>query len=116
MRVSERGGGRRLEIFPPWFLSREVIKEVAALLPSYYHKRFRVYFDRYGCLRCNRKRVLYGGNGLCLTCIGLVGDRLKRLDQKLKDQCGPDPDGPTKAFLRRRQSARELLADFREGR
>jgi hypothetical protein len=106
-------GGRRLKLFPPWFLSRAVIRQVEALLPSHYHKRFRFYFDRYGCIRCNRKRVLYGANGLCLACVGLVSDRLERVDAKLKNLRGPDPIGPTKAFLRRRQDARELLADFR---
>src|SRR5271157_1480133 len=113
MRVTERRGGRRLEILPPWFLSREQLRQVEALLPSHYYKRFRVYFDRYGCIRCNRKRVLYGGNGLCLHCIGLVSDRMERVDAKLNSSGLFDPKGPTKAFLRRRQTARELLADFR---
>ena len=115
MRVSEQRGGRRLEIVPPWFLSRELLKQVEALLPSHYQRRFRIYFDKYGCIRCRRKRVLYGGNGLCLPCIGLVSDRMDRIDAKLRNAGLLDPKGPAKAFLRRRQSARDLLADFRGG-
>ena len=115
MRVSEFKGGRRLEIVPPWFLSRDLLKQVDALLPSLYHKRFRIYFDKYGCIRCRRKRVLYGANGLCLPCIGLVSDRMDRIDAKLRGAGLLDPKGPTKAFLRRRQTAREMLADFRRG-
>lgn len=115
MRVSERTGGRRLTLAPPWFLSRSVQRQVEALLPSYYHKRFRLYFGRYGCVRCNRKNVRHAGNGLCEHCIGLIGDRLKRLDAKLKDAIGSDPRAGNEAFLRRRRTARELLADFREG-
>lgn len=114
MRISERKGGRRLTVFPLWFLSRALIRQVEALLPSHYHRRFRLYFDRYGCVRCNRKKVFYGANGLCVSCVGLVSDRLKRLDGKLTKMCGSDPRGPTKAFLYRRQIARELLADFRK--
>jgi hypothetical protein len=114
MRITERRGGRRIEVVPPWFLSREQIRQVAALLPPHYHKRFRAYFDKYGCIRRKRTRVLYGGNGLCLHCIGLVGDRMDRIDAKLRKNGPPDPKGPTKAFLRRRQTARDLLADFRE--
>jgi hypothetical protein len=41
MRITERRGGRRIEVVPPWFLSREQIRQVAALLPPHYHKRFR---------------------------------------------------------------------------
>lgn len=70
MRVSERSGGRRLVLIPPWFLSDAVKREVEALLPGYYHKRFRLYFDRYGCVRCNRKRVLYAGMGCASTALG----------------------------------------------
>jgi hypothetical protein len=113
LRVTERSGGRRLILIPPWFLSGSVRRQVEALLPGYYHKRFRLYFDRYGCVRCSRKRVLYAGSGLCVHCIGLVSDRLKRLDAKLKRMVGVDPWAGNRAFLRRRRTARELLADFR---
>ena len=116
MRISERSKGRRLVIFPPWFMSRSVIRQVEVLLPSYYHRRLRHYYDRYGCIRCNSKKGLYGGNGLCLHCIGLVGDRLKRLDEKLLKSTQDDSLEPSKVFLRRRESARELLADFRRRR
>lgn len=114
MRVSERTKGRRLTLFPPWFVSKAMIKQVEAILPSYYHQRLRRYFDRYGCIRCNRRKAMYGGNGLCLLCIGLVGDRLKRIDAKLLRSLAVDPMEPSKGFLRKRESARELLADFRE--
>lgn len=114
MRISERSGGRRLEVFPVWFLTEDIKRQIDRVLPSYYRRRFRFYFDRYGCVRCNRKNVLYGGNGLCLPCLGLVGDRLKRIDGRLR-QTQEQPEGrPTQAFLRRRRAARELLADFRK--
>jgi hypothetical protein len=113
MRITERVGGRRLVLFPPWFLSKGVKMQIEALVPPYYHKRFRLYFDRYGCVRCSRKRVLYAGCGLCLPCLGLISDRLKRLDGRLKSLIGPDPRVSNVAFLRRRRVARELLADFR---
>lgn len=113
MRISERSGGRRLEVFPVWFLTEDVKRQVDRVLPSNYRRRFRFYFDRYGCVRCNRKNVRYGGNGFCLPCLGLVGDRLGRIDEKLRGTREPEESGPTQAFLRRRRAARELLADFR---
>lgn len=114
MRVSERSRGRRLEIFPPWFLSRHVRKQVEALVPSYYHRRMRIYFEKHGCIRCNRNLAAYAGCGLCKRCIDLIGDRLKRIDQELASQPQPDPRAPLKSLLHRRETARRLLADFRK--
>jgi hypothetical protein len=113
VRVSERSGGRRVEVSPVWFLNEGVKRQIDRILPSYYRRRFRVYFDRFGCVRCDRKKTLYGGNGLCLKCLGLVSDRLDRIDARLKKTQEPEERTPTKAFLRRRRTARELLADFR---
>ena len=114
MRVNERTGGRRLEVFPPWFVSREVRRQVEALVPNHYHRRMRLYFDQYGCVRCSKKLVIYAGCGLCKGCIELIGDRLKRIDKKLVLQRGSDPRAPLQCLLRRREAARRLLADFRK--
>jgi hypothetical protein len=114
MRISERSGGRRLTVFPTWFLTKDLKRRVDSVLPYHYRKRFRVYFDRYGCVRCNRKKALYGGNGLCMNCLGLVSDRLKLIDRKLQRHEKREKPVPMGAFLRRRRAARELLADFRE--
>jgi hypothetical protein len=116
MRISERSGGRRLTVFPTWFLTEDLKRKVDSILPYYYRKRFRVYFERYGCVRCSRNKVAYGGNGLCLPCLGLVDDRLKRIDRKLQKIHKPESPVPSGSFLRRRRTARELLADFREWR
>lgn len=75
---------KTLHFFPPWFLTKEVMRKVEALLPYYYHTRFRFYFDRYGCVRCGKKDVEYCGCGLCLPCNGLINDRLKRTDQAME--------------------------------
>jgi hypothetical protein len=88
-------------------------KQIDALLPYHYHRRFRHYFDRYGCVRCDRKKVEYGCSGLCLKCLGLVSDRLKRGDQKIEAQYRAARARPVN-FLKRRDAARELLADFRQ--
>jgi hypothetical protein len=113
LRISERSGGRRLEVFPIWFLTEDIKRQIDRILPSFYRRRFRIYFERYGCVRCNRKKVMYGGNGVCRDCLYLLGDRLKRIDAKLKGTGEPEESKPTQAFLRRRRAARELLADFR---
>ena len=92
------------------------MRRVEALLPYYYHKRLRFYFDRYGCVRCARKDVIYCGSGLCTPCLGLIGERLKRADQAMKRMYGASSELPSKAFLKRVSSARDLLKDFRKSR
>jgi hypothetical protein len=112
MRVSERSNGRRLSIFPPWFVTTEIRRQVEAVMPNRYYRRLRIYFDKYGCIRCKGKLKMYAGSGLCSDCLGLIGDRLERIDKKLNKEHA-DPQEPSKVFLRRRETARRLLADFR---
>jgi hypothetical protein len=103
------------EVLPSWFLSRTVLTEIQKLVPTDYHRRFRAYFNRYGCIRCEKTDVLYGCNGLCLPCVGLVSDRLKRLRQKEQEHHASVQEIPQRDLSSRREQARELLADFREG-
>ena len=110
---SYRQKERTLPFFPPWFLSRDVVRKIDALVPYYYHMRFRFYFDRYGCVRCGRSDVEYCCGGLCIACNGLINDRLKRTDRALKRRYGSDQETPCASFLKRLSSARELLADLR---
>lgn len=97
----------------PWFLTKEIVKKIEDLLPYYYHVRFRLYFDRYGCVRCARKNVIYRCNGLCEPCVGMITNRLKWADRQMKRRYARQPGPPSKAFLKRLTSARDLLADFR---
>ena len=90
-----------------------MVKKIEALLPYYYHKRFRFYFDRYGCVRCSRKDVAYSCSGLCVPCQGFINHRLECTDRALKREFGMHPDLPSALFMKRRTSAQELLKDFR---
>ena len=108
---------QRTKTFPPylpWFLSKDVYLQMYKLVPKVYFRRFSAYFKRYGCLRCSRKRALYGANGLCLRCLGLVSDRLKICDRVLERQYNErkiDSDR-SERFLRRVESAQQLLSDL----
>jgi hypothetical protein len=94
---------RKLRFFPPWFLTKATTKKIEALLPYYYHKRFRFYFDAYGCVRCGRKDVPYSCSGLCIPCQGFINHRLERSDRAMKRQyaahrsyLSPFPETPIK--------------------
>jgi len=100
-------------LFPPWFVPMEVFKQFQRLLPALYHQRFRLYFDRYGCIHCKCKKVLYGCSGLCISCLPLVDSRLRQVDKDMKRLHGGKKIAPAKRFLSGRESARQLLADLR---
>jgi hypothetical protein len=104
---------RAIHFFPPWFLTKDVMRRIEALLPYFYHMRFRFYFDRYGCVRCGRKKVVYCCSGLCKRCVGFINNRLKSSDRIMRRQYDMRKELPCEMFLKRLNSARELLADFK---
>jgi hypothetical protein len=107
------GCPKRLRFFPPWFVSRDVYEQMQELLPSLYHHRFRFYFDRYGCIRCKRKNIMYGCSGLCVECLPLIEGRLKQIDKEMRRIHDSSKNPPAQRFLAGREKARELLADLR---
>ena len=114
MGIAKSAKSQRKSTIPPWFVPMTIYRKTYALLPKTYYKRFSTYFHRYGCLRCERSRseVLYGANGLCLRCLGLVSDRLKICDRAVARSVRSTASGKPERFLRRVESARQLLADL----
>jgi hypothetical protein len=97
--------------YVPWFVSKEVYSQMYRLLPKIYFRRFSTYFKRYGCLRCGRRLAIYGANGLCLECLGVVSERLKICDRMLRSK---DKNHSRKAdrYLQRVKTARFMLSDL----
>jgi hypothetical protein len=52
----------------PWFLPKPVASQIRKILPSVHLAKMRYYFDDHGCLRCERRDVMYQRNGLCENC------------------------------------------------
>jgi hypothetical protein len=65
-------------VFHPWFLPRSTFRSMVKLVPREYLMKMRDYFDRYGCMRCEKRDVTYGQNGMCRPCCSEVGRRLRR--------------------------------------
>jgi hypothetical protein len=104
-------------IFQPWFLPHATSVEILRLLPGHWKKRMRYYFDYYGCLRCDRKDLMHGGNGFCIKCHEIVSRRLmftvRRHFKKLP--AGEAYPGLTE-FLSAPKLARQLLRGLVRGR
>ena len=75
---------KRIAFFPPWFLEKKELKKIQRMLPDFYHKRLRYYFDSFGCIRCGRKDVIYCCGGLCSGCQWTIYNRLRKSDKEMK--------------------------------
>ena len=100
------------QAYIPWFVSKKTYERMYRLLPKIYFRRLSTYFRRYGCLRCGKRLVRYGANGLCKPCLGLVSDRLKICDRVLKRRYAK-VFRKADRYLRRARTARELLSDLK---
>lgn len=95
----------------PWFLPYALSRKIRRILPNDYWRKMRYYFDDYGCLRCERKSVPYGINGLCRVCYKLILHRISfALGSRRKP--GVKPQYSTQQ-LRRIAYAHELLRDLK---
>lgn len=125
---SQRRGPRRLALpapksaakhelayalLQPWLLSDELSKAIRSLLPRDYLSRMHWMFKDYGCFRCTKRRVLYGGNGFCRECRFLL---LRQVVQSLKRHLkNPDIIERRKAsvdFIDRSELASKMLSDL----
>jgi len=97
---------------PPFFLTMKLRRDIERLLPLGHHQRLRLYFDTYGCIRCSRNDVLYGGNGICGVCLRTIEKRLRKVDKDLLARAPESPPDLQAIYLRPYRSARQLLADL----
>jgi len=100
-------------ILQPWFLPRASADAVIKLLPPHYLTKMRDYFDAYGCMKCERRGVLYHGNGMCTRCCNRFVQRLirctkRRAKKEQKNAASLSLDQLTTNA----QIARDLLSDL----
>jgi hypothetical protein len=95
-------------------LEKKELKKIQRMLPDFYHKRLRYYFDSFGCIRCGRKDVIYCCGGLCSGCQWTVYNRLQKSDKEMKRHYSASKSHPPSSrLLRRYRAAQELLRDFK---
>jgi hypothetical protein len=70
----------------PWYMPKPVSLQMRKILPSVHLAKMRYYFDDHGCLRCERRDLLYGSNGMCENCSVIVRHRLANcLNKRLRN-------------------------------
>lgn len=97
----------------PWFLPKEVSKRIISLIPPGYRKRFRLYFDDYGCLRCGRTDIRFRALGFCENCHSLVTKRMCRSMKRHRSELRGSRSSPRiQWYIDQVTHAQELLSDF----
>lgn len=99
----------------PWFLPRDVYIQIRRVLPSAHLSKMRYYFEDYGCLKCGVRDSLYGSNGFCEKCNGLIRGRVIRaLKRRLRNvgEVGPELE-ILNALGNGMETAQELLHRLR---
>ena len=101
----------------PWFLPKQAYLAVRRILPNIHIAKMRYYFEDYGCMRCERRDVLYRTNGLCEQCNTIVRWRLTQcLKKRLADVGIAAVSNYESASGRGLSLAQDLLKPFRQSR
>jgi hypothetical protein len=100
----------------PWYLPKDVYLAVRRILPNIHISKMRYYFEDYGCMRCERRDVLYGTNGLCERCNVIVRWRLTQSLRKRLAAVGIPTQSAASDVGRALTLAQHLLKPFRRTR
>lgn len=113
MKREDRGRITDEVLLQPWFLPKKIAFSIRRLMPMWYADRMVAYFSTYGCLRCNRRKVVYACCGLCENCKNLIRSRLARcLKREVKNEpLRVELDTP-RCDPQRTKKAQRLLADL----
>jgi hypothetical protein len=107
----------REEVFlQPWFLPNDVSRQIRRLLPNIHLMKMRYYFEEYGCIRCERRDILYASNGLCENCAPLIRGRVVTCLKKRLKSVGVTESLQYEGLEDCVSSAREILAGAHRGR
>lgn len=70
----------------PWYTPRPISLQMRKILPSIHLAKMRYSFDDHGCLRCEKRDILYASNGMCENCSVVLRGRLVNcLKRRLKN-------------------------------
>lgn len=98
-------------------LGQQQITKVARVMPFGCRKRLRLFFSGFGCMRCRRKNVRYGGSGVCEDYSGRVSTLLRLSMKRHQNVIQADTivrlRPISERYIERVDRAEELLADFR---
>jgi len=96
-------------LLEPWFLPKATAYAILQLLPVSHRRKWSHFFEDWGCLRCDRKKVNHCSNGMCGRCRWKVTNRLKASLKKHAQQNVRSPEGPIAEIVSAVSNAERLL-------
>jgi len=86
-KVAEIMAERDAFVFEPFFRSRQIAYELKRLQRVPEQQKFSISFERYGCMVCETRERIHGGNGMCGLCHAKWFRRLTQIiAEGIKDQ------------------------------
>jgi hypothetical protein len=96
-KVAEIMAERDAIVFEPFFRSRQVAYELKRLQNIPEQQKFTVSFERYGCMICETRERIHGGNGMCTVCHGKWFARLTQIiAEGIKGESARNATGATR--------------------
>lgn len=77
--VAEIMAERDAFVFEPFFRSRQIAYELKRLQTVPEQRKWTIYFERYGCMICETRKLIHIGNGMCRNCYPREFNRLKQI-------------------------------------
>lgn len=78
-KVAEILAERDAAVFEPFFRSRQIAYELKRLQTVPEQRKWKVYFERYGCLICETRKDIHVANGMCNRCYSRTFQTLKQI-------------------------------------
>ena len=73
-------------LFEPWFRARRIAEEIRRLQIVPERKKWSIYYDKWGCLRCGTNSRQHASHGMCLNCNVQIVQRLKEIVRELRGE------------------------------
>jgi hypothetical protein len=114
-RVDEIMAERGSAPMEPDFQPKEVAYELQRRQTVFERHKWRLYFEKWGCRKCERKRVNHASSGHCAACHNRLQMRLAQIKRDF-DQANPDQEIERKIgqLTSRFRSAQALLGEHEE--
>jgi hypothetical protein len=85
-RVAEALAERDGSILEPWFQTKSVAYEIRRLQTMVERKSKSLYFEKYGCIHCHKKKHRHACSGICEPCYGKIAERLRVCQRQLQEE------------------------------
>jgi hypothetical protein len=85
--MAARGAGQ----LNPDFQTRESSYEIQRQQTVFERQKGRLYFEKWGCKRCDRKNVSHASNGFCARCQRIIWQRLAQIKIEF-DRANPEEE------------------------